>query len=116
MLDPGASVPTRTLFQSLELTRDSAPTTIAGFVSGVKTRNAFEPVVRARFPIVAQALDWLGTFGEAQLSGSGGVVFLAADAGQAQLIAANCPAGMRAWVVHGINHSPLLAALAGRGK
>ena len=109
IVDPGVSVSTAALFQSPELTRDSAPTTIAGFVCGAKTENVFEPVVRARYAAVARALDWLSTFGDARLTGTGGVVFVAVDADKMMSIADNCPPGMHAWIVHGINVSPLLA-------
>lgn len=111
IVDAGVSVPTRDLFQASELTRDSAATTIAGFISGARTQNAFEPVVRARYPAVAGALDWLGQWGEARLSGTGGAVFAPVEAGKAQAIVASCPPGMRAWVAQGVNVSPLLGAL-----
>ena len=108
IVDPGVPVPTRELFQVPELTRNSPQLTIPLFVSGVPTGNAFEPVVRGRFPAVAAALDWLGRHGEARLSGSGGAVFAAVasrDAGEAILAA--MPAGFRGWVVRGVNDSPL---------
>jgi len=108
VVDPGVSVPTRELFQVPELTRNSAQLTIPLFVSGVPTGNAFEPVVRGRFPAVAAALDWLGRHGEARLSGSGGAVFAAVssrDAGDA--ILEDLPAGFRGWVVRGVNESQL---------
>ncbi|MEP6881137.1 MAG: 4-(cytidine 5'-diphospho)-2-C-methyl-D-erythritol kinase, partial [Dokdonella sp.] len=73
--DPGVSIATAELFRAHELTRDSAPLTIAGFVSGSKTQNAFEPVVRARYPAIGKALDWLSKSGNARLTGTGGVVF-----------------------------------------
>lgn len=113
IVDPGVSVPTAELFQTAELTRDSLPLTIAGFVAGAKTQNAFEPVVRARYPAVAQALDWLAARGEPRLSGSGGTVFMPICVDTGQSIAAACPQGMRAWIARGVNRSPLLDALAG---
>jgi 4-diphosphocytidyl-2-C-methyl-D-erythritol kinase len=108
VVDPGVSVPTRELFQVPELTRNSAQLTIPLFVSGVPTGNAFQPVVRDRFPAVAAALDWLGRHGDARLSGSGGAVFAAVparDAGEA--ILADVPAGFRGWVVRGVSESAL---------
>jgi 4-diphosphocytidyl-2-C-methyl-D-erythritol kinase len=108
LVDPKVSVPTGPLFQAAELTRNSPPTTISRFLSGVQTANAFEPVVRARYPRVAQALDWLGQFGPARLSGSGGCGFVAvARAQDAQTIAAACPEGFAAYAVRGVNVSPL---------
>jgi 4-diphosphocytidyl-2-C-methyl-D-erythritol kinase len=111
IVDTGASVPTATLFQAPELTRDSPPVTIRGFVCGVPTRNAFEPIVRKRFPAVARALDWLASRGSPRLSGSGGAVFMPVD-GDGERIVASCPDGMRAWLVRGVNRSPLLDALS----
>jgi 4-diphosphocytidyl-2-C-methyl-D-erythritol kinase len=106
--DPGAAVPTRDLFQVPELTRNSPPLTIPLFVSGAATGNAFEPVVRQRFPEVDAAFAWLGRHGEARLTGSGGAVF-ATFASHADGSAAlgDRPAGMRAWVVRGVDESPL---------
>ena len=109
IVDPGVSVSTAALFQAAELTRDSAPLTITGFICREKTENVFEPVVRTRYAAVARALDWLSTFGEARLTGTGGVVFVAVDADKATAIARACPPGMRAWTVRGVNVSPLLA-------
>lgn len=109
IVDPGVNVSTAALFQAVQLTRDSAPLTITGFISGSKTENVFETIVRARYAAVARALDWLATFGDARLTGTGGVVFVAVDAETATAIAAACPPAMRAWVARGINVSPLLA-------
>ncbi len=109
VVDPGVSVSTAALFQAPELTRDSPPLTIAGFICGAKTENVFEPVVRTRYAAVARALDWLSAFGDARLSGTGGVVFVPAGAHDAASIVAACPAAMRTWIVRGINVSPLLA-------
>ncbi|MEO7014360.1 MAG: 4-(cytidine 5'-diphospho)-2-C-methyl-D-erythritol kinase [Dokdonella sp.] len=109
IVDPGVAVSTAALFQAPELTRDSAPVTIAGLICGTKTENVFEAVVRTRYAVVAKALDWLSAFGDARLTGTGGVVFVAVDADKAAAIAGACPPGMRAWIAHGINVSPLLA-------
>jgi 4-diphosphocytidyl-2-C-methyl-D-erythritol kinase len=59
VLDPHESVPTAALFQAPELTRNAPRATISSFASGETTENAFAPVVRARHPRVAAALDWL---------------------------------------------------------
>lgn len=111
VVDPGVSVPTAELFRAPELTRDMPPMTIRGFVCGESTRNAFEPVVRARYPAVAQAFEWLARHGAPRLSGSGGVVFMPITGDGAALVA-ECPPGMRAWVAAGVNRSPLAHALA----
>jgi 4-diphosphocytidyl-2-C-methyl-D-erythritol kinase len=113
VVDPGARVPTRDLFQVPDLTRNSPPLTIPLFACGAATGNAFEPVVRARFPAVSAALEWLGGFGEARLSGSGGCIFAPVASREAGLaVQAECPPEMRAVVVRGAVESPLRRRLA----
>ncbi|GGY33151.1 hypothetical protein GCM10008098_28050 [Rhodanobacter panaciterrae] len=113
VIDPHESVPTAALFQASELTRNAPRATISSFVSGETTENAFAPVVRARHPRVAAALDWLGGFGQARLSGSGGCVFLEAKSfDRATTITARCPAAFTAQVAMGVDVSPLQDALA----
>lgn len=113
VLNPHESVPTGALFQSPELTRNAPRATISSFVSRAVTENAFEPVVRRRHPRVAAALDWLGGFGQARLSGSGGCVFLEAKSSdRAAGIARQCPVAFTAQVAAGVDVSPLRQALA----
>lgn len=113
VLDPGVRAPTGPLFQAPELTRNAARATISHFLSGTATENAFEPVVRARYPRVAAALDWLAGFGTARLSGSGGCVFLETDTrAEAEDVARRCPQEFAAHVAGGVDVSPLVAAVA----
>lgn len=108
VVDPGEHVPTAALFAAPELTRHAPQATISAFVSGEVAENAFEPVVRARHPRVAAALEWLGGFGNARLSGSGGCVFLETRTHEAALaVASRCPAGFTVHVAAGIDPSPL---------
>jgi 4-diphosphocytidyl-2-C-methyl-D-erythritol kinase len=113
VLDPHEPVPTAALFQAPELTRNAPRATISSFVSGETTENAFAPVVRARHPRVAAALDWLGGFGQARLSGSGGGVFLELRSlERAQAVARQCPAAFTAHLATGVDVSPLHEAAA----
>jgi 4-diphosphocytidyl-2-C-methyl-D-erythritol kinase len=113
VLDPHEFVPTAALFQTPELTRNAPRATISSFASGETTENAFAPVVRARHPRVAAALDWLGGFGQARLSGSGGCVFLEVKTlERAVSIAGQCPATFTAHVAAGVDVSPLQHSLA----
>lgn len=113
VLDPHEHVPTGALFQASELTRNAPPATISSFASGETVENAFAPVVRARHPRVAAALDWLDGFGRARLSGSGACVFLETDSVErAEAIAERCPASFTAHVARGEDVSPLHVALA----
>jgi len=112
ILDPRATVPTAALFQAAELTRNSPPATIEGFLSGIETGNVFTPVVRARYANVVAALDWLGRFGDARLSGSGGCVFVAVKSrDEANAIVSACPSEFSAYVASGVNRSRLLDAV-----
>ena len=106
---PAVEVSTAELFSSAELTRDCAPITIADFLSG-EGSNVFEPPVRARYPAVAEALDWLASRGAARLTGSGGCIFAPfPDEARARKLLAELPEGWRGFVAEGRNRSPLLA-------
>lgn len=111
LLRPDVAIATAEVFKAPELTRDSPVITIAGFLQA-GGRNDCEPVVRKRYPEVAAALDWLGRFGPARLTGTGSCVFAAmADVAQAEAVLAAVPAGWQAWVTRGCNRSPLAARL-----
>lgn len=111
LVRPDVAVGTAAIFKAPELTRDSPVMTIAGFLQA-GGRNDCEPVVRARYPRVAAALDWLGRFGPARLTGTGSCVFVPmADADSAQALCAQVPREWQAWVTRGTNRSPLLERL-----
>jgi 4-diphosphocytidyl-2-C-methyl-D-erythritol kinase len=108
VLAPDVSVSTGAVFSAPELTRNSPPITITDFLSGART-NDCESVVRARYPAVAQALDWLARHGEARLTGTGACVYAAyAEHAQAAAVCAALPAGWNGFVARGLNRSPLL--------
>ena len=69
--------------------------------------------MRSRYPQVAAALDWVGAWAPARLSGTGSCVFASfASAAEAERVAARVPDEWRAYVARGVNQSPLVAALA----
>lgn len=108
VVHPGVSVPTAPVFQAPELTRNSPLITIRAALDQGATRNDFEPVVRSRFPEVADALDWLGRFASARLTGTGSCIFAAcASAAEAERIAARVPDRWRSFVARGLNVSRL---------
>ena len=112
---PGVSVPTAAVFQAAELTRNSPPTTMRGFLE-TGGRNDCEAVVRARFPAVAEALDWLARYGNARLTGTGSCVFAKfSRVEDAERIAARVPDAWRAFVARGLDESPLLEQLGSWG-
>jgi len=108
---PGVAVPTAAVFQAAELTRNSPPTTMRGFLE-TGGRNDCEAVVRARFPAVAEALDWLGRHSAARLTGTGSCVFAKfSRVEDAERVAARVPDEWRAFVARGLDRSPLLDEL-----
>lgn len=122
LVRPDATVSTAAVFKAPELTRDSPEIKIRDFLT-VGGRNDCEPVVRGRFPAVAEALDWLGRFAPARLTGTGACVFAAMpDVPCAREVVEQLPARWTGWVVRGMNRSPLAARRAlerdgaGRGR
>lgn len=113
---PGVAVPTAAVFQAPELTRNSPPTTMRGFLE-TGGRNDCEAVVRARFPAVGEALDWLGRHAPARLTGTGSCVFAKfSRAADAERVAARVPDEWRAFVARRLDRSPLLDDLARRSR
>ena len=113
---PGVGVSTQEVFQSPELTRNSPLITIrAFFQSG--GHNDCEPVVRARSPEVAGAIDWLAREGSAQLTGTGSCVFTArGSAAEAERLAARVPDRWMSFVARGLNTSPVHEQLRQCGR
>jgi 4-diphosphocytidyl-2-C-methyl-D-erythritol kinase len=113
VIHPGVAVPTRDVFQSPELTRNTPVITIRAFFGpdgGSGSRNDCEPVVRARYPEVADALSWLGKFAPARLTGTGSCIFAAFESAiDAERVAARAPDCWRAFVARGLNASPVHA-------
>ncbi len=101
IVDVGVTIPTRELFAAPELTRDSPPLNIRALPRD-GGRNDFEPVVRARYPRIAQVFTELASVGP-RLTGTGGCVFAAFDTpAAAESVAAGLPAHWRTWVVRGL--------------
>jgi 4-diphosphocytidyl-2-C-methyl-D-erythritol kinase len=112
VIRPPCAVSTREIFQAPELTRNSRPITIRAFFEG-GGRNDCEPVVRARYPEVAAALDWLGRYGTAHLTGTGSCVFAAMENEErAREVLRELPQRWQGFAVRGRNRSPLLERLA----
>jgi 4-diphosphocytidyl-2-C-methyl-D-erythritol kinase len=112
ILKPNVGVSTAEVFQDPELTRNSAPITIDGFLAS-GGRNDCLSVVRRRFPEVARALDWLSRYGAARLTGTGACVFLAVETIELGLeIVRRLPPELDGFLARGLNDSPLLERLA----
>jgi 4-diphosphocytidyl-2-C-methyl-D-erythritol kinase len=122
IVHPGLAVATGPVFQTPELTRNSAPITIRGSFSPgwpereLPGRNDLEPVVASRHAPVRAALEWLGRRGRARLTGSGACVFAAyADEAAARAALTGLPAEWQGFVAAGLVESPLQRSALGHG-
>jgi 4-diphosphocytidyl-2-C-methyl-D-erythritol kinase len=107
IVHPGCGIATAEIFQAPELTRNSDAITIRAFLRE-GGRNDCEGVVRQRYPEVARALDWLGQFGHARLTGTGACIFAAVESrARAEEICRTIPKGWRGFACRGRNRSPL---------
>jgi 4-diphosphocytidyl-2-C-methyl-D-erythritol kinase len=107
VIRPGVAVSTAEVFQAPELTRNSPLITIRGFLES-GGHNDCEPVVRARYPEVRAALEWLAHSGSAQLTGTGSCIFAAfASEAAAREVAARVPDRWTGFVARGLNSSPV---------
>ncbi len=101
VVHPGVSVSTREVFSAPELTRDTAPLRIAALPPD-GGRNDFEPVVRRRYPAVAEALDLLASKG-ARLTGTGACVFVGSqDPQPLKALADTLPRQWKSFIVRGL--------------
>jgi len=116
---PGVTIPTAQLFADPELTRDARPITIRDYFAG-GTRNAFEAIVRRRYPEVELACGWLSKQASikhpAMLTGTGSCVFAAIeDELSAHEIASKAkrelPDNWQILSAKGCNESPLRSVL-----
>jgi len=107
LVKPDASVSTAEVFAAPELTRNAPVITLRGFLTS-GGRNDCEPVVRSRYPAVAEALDWLGRYGASRLTGTGACVYAALpDEEAARAALSELPRRWTGYVVRGLNRSPL---------
>lgn len=107
VINPGLSVSTADIFSDSELTRDTPEMKIPDLLLN-GGRNDCEAVVRRRYPEVAEAIDWLGNFGESRLTGTGACVFAAMPSKEAaERLAGKVPENWSCFVTRGVNESPL---------
>lgn len=112
VIAPDCQVSTAEIFSAPELTRDAQALKIPPFLRG-QGGNVCEPVVRSRYPEVAQALDWLSRYAPARMSGTGACIFAAFETeAQAQEVFRQLPTVWRGFVAQGLNESPLRRRLA----
>jgi 4-diphosphocytidyl-2-C-methyl-D-erythritol kinase len=112
VVQPGVHVSTGEIFSAPELTRNTPPIRMPDFLAGLG-RNDCAPVVRARYPEIAKALDWLAARGDSRLTGTGACVYAQCpDQPAAEARLAELPSAWTGFVAKGCNRSPLLDRLA----
>ncbi len=119
VIHPGIGVPTAAIFGDPGLTRNTSRLKISDFCAGAHAvaterlgadfgHNDLEAVAVARFPAVASALQWLGQFGQARMTGSGACVFAGFKTREAALASLEgMPREWRAWVCASLSSHPL---------
>lgn len=116
---PACGVSTARVFESPTLTRNTPPLTIDRFTLAssigsapeiswdalwAQTRNDCEPVARALYPPVDEALEWLSEYAEARMTGTGGSVFAPFPSrAEAERVHQQRPRELRAFVARGVS-------------
>lgn len=123
VVEPGVSVPTPAVFSAPDLTRDTKPVTISDFSrhltvsseSGSFGKNDLQAVAERLFPPVAEAVEWLGRYGRARMTGSGACVFCALSSeSKADEVLAQVPAVWKAWKAKALAQHPVKSLLQNR--
>lgn len=123
VVEPGVAVPTAAIFTAPDLTRNSKPVTIADFSRRQTSqrdligfgKNDLQVVAESLFPPVAEAVEWLGSYGAARMTGSGACVFCAfSTEGEADRVLGNVPPRWRAWKAKSLARHPLKSLLQER--
>ena len=110
VIEPGVQVPTQRIFSATELTRDTKPVRMSDFSGALPGfgKNDLQVVAARLFPPVAEALTWLGQYGDARMTGSGACVFCAfGQEAQADEALKAVPAGWQAWKAKSLKRHPL---------
>jgi 4-diphosphocytidyl-2-C-methyl-D-erythritol kinase len=123
VIEPGVSVPTPAIFSAPDLTRDTGAVIITDFSSRLIAsgkqrgfgKNDLQDVAERLFPPVAEAVTWLGNYGDARMTGSGACVFCACSSEQeADRILAAVPRVWRSWKAHSLASHPMKSLLQNR--
>lgn len=109
---PDCHISTQEIFCHPELTRDTEILTITRALDQ-GGHNDCEPIAKAAYKEVAEALDWLSQHGKSQMTGTGACVFAGFnDKETADAVLAALPEHWQGFVAWGKNRSPLHSALA----
>ena len=111
VVTPDCCVDTKKVFEANDLTRDSVAIKMHHLLEC--TRNDCEAVRRKLYPPVGDAIEWLGKYGLARMSGTGASVFAFFETvEEAESVATRKPQQWTAFSGYRLNRSPLLSRLA----
>lgn len=103
VITPFCAVATAEIFCHEDLTRTTPAIKMADFLAG-RVRNDCESVTCRLFPEVADALNWLGKFAAARMTGTGASVFAAfSDEDSARKVLQDKPAEWHGFVARGVD-------------
>ncbi|MDQ2822708.1 MAG: 4-(cytidine 5'-diphospho)-2-C-methyl-D-erythritol kinase [Pseudomonadota bacterium] len=120
VIEPGVAVPTQAIFSAAGLTRNTKAVTISDFSRHLTGsmgltgfgKNDLQAVAVSLFPPVAQALGWLGKYGEARMTGSGACVFCAcASEAEADHVLVEMAGVWQGWKARSLKQHPLKSLL-----
>ena len=120
VVEPGVAVPTVAIFTAPDLTRDTKAVTISDFSRRQIDRhdlvgfgkNDLQAVAARLFPPVAEAVEWLGGYGAARMTGSGACVFCAfADEAEAERVLQAAPSKWKVWKARSLAQHPMKSLL-----
>jgi 4-diphosphocytidyl-2-C-methyl-D-erythritol kinase len=120
VIEPGVAVPTAAIFSSERLTRNTSPVIITDFSSHLENqtglkgygKNDLQQVAAQLFPPVAEAIEWLGAYGDARMTGSGACVFCAvATQADADAVLQQVPPQWKGWKAKALKTHPIIAML-----
>jgi 4-diphosphocytidyl-2-C-methyl-D-erythritol kinase len=120
VIEPGVAVPTVAIFTAPDLTRDTKAITISDFSRRhVESddligfgKNDLQDVAARLFPPVAEAIEWLGGYGAARMTGSGSCVFCAFSTEQeAEQVLKQVPSRWKAWKARALQRHPMKSLL-----
>jgi 4-diphosphocytidyl-2-C-methyl-D-erythritol kinase len=105
VITPDCTVSTAKIFLNPQLTRNSAPIKIRA-LSEEQYRNDCQAIVEKLHPQVKEVVDWLETYSEPLMTGTGASVFCRwATEAQAKEVLSRVPQHWNAFIAKGVNHS-----------
>jgi 4-diphosphocytidyl-2-C-methyl-D-erythritol kinase len=113
VVEPGISISTASIFNAPELTRNTKLVKMSDFSGAIANdalfgKNDLQTVACALYPPVSEALEWLGQYGRARMTGSGSCVFCRTETeAAADNAVSNVPHGWKAWKASAMARHPL---------